>query len=487
MTPHLELTKSRFMAGWQCHRLLWWMAHEPGATELVPDTGTLDLFDQAREVEKEAQRCFPGGVVIGSHFDTGGARIAATKDAIARGERLLFEASFEADGVQVRADILQRDGDAWTLIEVKSSSEVKDEHIPDAAVQLHVLRRSGLDVRRVEIMHLNRDFRHPDDGELLAREDVTSRVEALLPSVPALVRDQLAALGGGLPVVRIGADCSKPRECPFWERCWPADRFHVTKLYRGRPKGLTLMQNGIELMPQIPAAQKLTDIQQRQKRSAEQRGLVVEPGLKESLKVFRGRVGFLDFETIGRAVPVWPGTKPWQATVVQFSYHEEQHGGGHSHVGWLAEGPADPRAEVADRLLEATKGADSIVMYSSFERTRIRDLQEAVPFRRAELEALEQKLVDLLPVMQNNVYHPDFDGSFSLKYTLSPLVPELSYTDLLIHDGRTASVEIWRLLFVAHLIPTEKRASLRQDLLKYCERDTLATVRLLEKLRELAG
>jgi hypothetical protein len=125
-------------------------------------------------------------------------------------------------------------------------------------------------------------------------------------------------------------------------------------------------------------------------------------------------------------------------------------------------------------------------MYSSFERKCIRDLQTAVPGLRAELEALEAKLIDLLPVLRENVYHPEFRGSFSIKAVLTPLVPELSYTDLVIVDGQTASVEIARLLFVAQKIPLNERERIRDDLLAYCKQDTWAMVRLLERLRWLA-
>jgi len=136
-------------------------------------------------------------------------------------------------------------------------------------------------------------------------------------------------------------------------------------------------------------------------------------------------------------------------------------------------------------MVKATAGAENIVTYSSFERTRIRGLQQA-PELRPELEALEHKLIDLLPVIRENVYHPDFLGSFSLKYVLTPLVPDLTYSDLVIVDGLVASVEIARLLFVAQKISPEERDRVRQDLLNYCERDTWAMVKLLERLRELA-
>jgi len=137
-------------------------------------------------------------------------------------------------------------------------------------------------------------------------------------------------------------------------------------------------------------------------------------------------------------------------------------------------------------MVEATANAERVVMYTSFEKTRIRSLQQTVPALRAELEALEAKLIDLHPVIQHHVYHPAFEGSFSLKSVLPALVPGVSYKDLVIVNGLVASVEIARLLFVAGKIPEAERARVRQDLLDYCERDTWAMVKLLEAIRGYA-
>jgi hypothetical protein len=123
-------------------------------------------------------------------------------------------------------------------------------------------------------------------------------------------------------------------------------------------------------------------------------------------------------------------------------------------------------------MVRATAQADRVGMYTSCEKTQIRDLQRAVPDLVAELAALAGKLLDLHPVVKNCVYHPDFKGSFGLKYILTPMVPDLTYSDLVIVDGRLASVEIARLLFVADRIPLHKRNRVRKDLLAYCERDT---------------
>lgn len=482
-----RLSKSRFVAGWQCHKLLWWTVHQPGAVELQPDKVLQDRFDQGRHVGELARTRFPGGVLIDlPHRDP--ARIPATRSAIEGGAPAVFEASFESGGVFVAADVLERLERGFSLIEVKSSSKVKDEHIPDAAVQAHVLRRSGIDVRRVEIMHLNPEHRCPDRGDLFAREDVTRRVEALLPEVPAMIQAQLAALRGDLPAVPVGPHCWEPMECPFWDRCWPRDEHHITTLYRaGNAGAWRYMQRGIHGVLGIPAAERLSAIQQRQKRAVETGRLIVEKSLRQALEPFHGRLGFLDFETVARAIPVWPGLAPWGAAAAQFSYHERRPNGTYTHVGWLAEGPGDPREELARAMLEATRRADRVVTYTAFEKTRIKELAAALPHLADGLNALIGKLLDLHPVVQNHVYHRGFRGSFSLKYILTPMVPELTYDDLVIVDGQVASVEIARLLFVAHKIPEEERDRLRQDLLAYCERDTWAMVKLVERLWDLAG
>jgi hypothetical protein len=487
------LSKSRFVKGWQCRKLLWWMVHQPNAEELISNKVLKDRFDQGREVTLLARQRFPDAMLIPYGADE--SRIEATQFAVDFGTPAILEGCFTADGVFVAADVLLKEGAGYTLIEVKSSTELKDDHVPDAAIQAHVLRRCGVDVRRIEIMHLNKAFRHPDQGDLFVREDVTALVETFLSQVPGLIKGQLAVLKGSLPEVEIGLHCFEPRECPFHDRCWPDDPHHISTLYHNGPKRTcAYLTQGIRSVWDIPPTEKLPDAARRQLQALKQGRMIVEPGLEAALRDALGdaRLGYLDFETIQRAIPVWGGLHPWQQTVVQFSYHEETEkgekgagSGSHLHHAYLAEGPGDPRRELAERMLEATRGAERIVMYSPFERSRINELAEQVPDLANDLHALAGKLVDLLPIVRNHVYHPDFQGSFSLKYILHPLVPDLTYNDLAIVDGQVASVEIARLLFVAHLV--EDRDQLRRDLLAYCERDTWAMVRLVQRLRELAA
>jgi len=480
-----NLSKSRFVAGWQCHKLLWLKVHEPKAPELEVGKVLQDRFDQGVQVGTLAQGLFPGGVLIDLPHDDPW-RVEATRKAIDDGVPAVFEATFIEDRVYASIDVLERTADGFTLIEVKSSSKVKDDHIPDAAIQTWVARKAGIEVRRVELMHLNTDFRHPDIGDLFQRTDITAEVEAFQPRIPLMVEEQLAVLAGPEPHVRVATHCwMTDRECPFWDRCFPRDEHHVWRLYKAQTnQKWALVLEGYTRVVDLPSSHKLTPTQKRQRRALECGQLIVEPELREELRAFDGRLGFLDFETISRAVPVWPDVGPWRQVVVQFSYHEQQADGTFTHRAYLAEGPGDPREELALKLLDATANAEKIVMYSHFERTRIKELAVWLPHLADRLKALEEKLVDLLPVIQNNVYHPRFAGSFSIKQVLNPLVPDLTYNDLTIVDGLVASVEIARLLFVAHLV--KDRDQLRQDLLAYCERDTWAMVRLLARLREMA-
>jgi hypothetical protein len=303
--------------------------------------------------------------------------------------------------------------------------------------------------------------------------------------VAAAVEAQLSALAGPLPDVPVGPQCCVPKECVFKERCWPNEERHISTLFNvGLKTAAGYIARGIHRIDDIPV-EKLQGPQRRQLQALDAGCLVQEPTLARDLEPFNvAPLGFLDFETVFRAVPVWDGMAPWEQAPALLRYHESLPDGTYRHEEYLAEGPNDARPELARRLVSATRNAVKVVTYSGFEKARIRALQKAVPELAEPLRELEEKLIDLLPVIRNNVYHPMFKGSFSLKYVLSAPVPELSYNDLVIVDGRVASVEIARLLFVADRIPAPERDRVRDDLLKYCERDTWATVRLLEELRK---
>jgi uncharacterized protein DUF2779 len=477
------------MAGLQCHKRLWWTVHEPTAPELEPDEALQAIFDDGHLVGEVARTYVPGGVLIDLPYNAYAERVTATQDAVRRGEPVIYEASFRASRVFVSVDILELEPTSTAVIEVKSATKVKEQYLPDVAVQAHVVGESGMEVARMEVMHLNRACAYPDLSNLFTRTDVSEPARELLDAMPKVINDQLAMLAGPLPDVPIGEHCWKPYECPFIERCWPArPPHHVSTLYSVGKRALVLEEQGYTTIHDLPDDVELRAVQDRQRRAVQSGQLIVEPGLRAALRNFRAPIAFLDFETVGVPIPVWNGCHPYDAVPVQFSCHVEDTGGRVTHHEWLAEGAGDPRPALAERLIRACEGARTIAAYSAgFERGCLVRMADALPALAAPLHSIADRLVDLLPVVRNYVYHPDFGGSFSLKSVLPAMIPELSYDDLAISEGSAASQELERLLFQEAELTPEAKAQLRSDLLRYCHQDTWGLVRLLRRLRELAA
>ena len=485
----MRLSKSRYTAGLQCHKLLWWRVHDPDAPELKPDRELQARLDEGTRVGEAARAYVPGGVLVDLPYEQMKEKVAATRAALEGGARVIYEASFFADRVFVAVDILERRDGGVGLIEVKSTARVKDEHLPDATIQAHVLGASGLAVRRAEVMHLNRACVHPDLSNLFERREVTAEVEALLPGVPARVAEQLAVLDGTLPEVPIGPHCTSPRRCPFMARCWPArPEHHVSTLYHVGKQATQLEARGYTTIDQLPPELTPNPIADRQRRAVQSDRLIVEGDLARALEDFESPLAFLDFETVQPAIPVWNGCRPYDQIPAQFSCHRLAADGTIVHHEWLAQGPGDPRPELAEHLVVACRDARTVVAYNiEFERRGIERVAAAAPDHRRELAEIAVRLKDLLPVVRAHVYHPGFGGSFSLKAVLPALVPELSYQDLEVAGGTSASFEIARLMFDGARLTPGERERLRSALRAYCALDTRGLVVLLERLRALAA
>jgi hypothetical protein len=390
--------------------------------------------------------------------------------------------------VFVSVDILRRSKKEWQLIEVKSTSSVKEEHLPDVAVQLYVLRTAGLPVETVELMHLNRDCHFPDLSTLFVREDVTGQLDPYLDQVPGEIEAQRAMLGRGLPKVDIGPHCFDREECPFRARCWPKlARHNVFTLYYVPAKTQwQLFGEGVRDVTRVPATVKLKEITRRQCRAVRQKKMIVEDGLAQALSPFEAPLAFLDFETISPAIPCWNGCTPYQQVPVQFSCHAQGAGGRVQHHEWLADGADDPRAALAKALIEACAGAKTIIAYNAgFERTVIEALAAALPRLATPLRGIAERLADLLPVVRDYVYHPDFLGSFSLKSVAPALLDGLAYDDLEIAQGGAAAQVLETLLLRAETFSQKEQGELRTQLLAYCSRDTEVLVALWDKLRTI--
>jgi hypothetical protein len=491
MSSPSRLSKTRFCQGLQCPKLLWWRVHEPDAPELEAGPELQAVFDRGHLVGEAARERFPGGVLVDAKPWEVREKVEQTRRALADGAEVIYEASFLEDDVFVAVDVLERRKRGFRLIEVKSTTKVKPEaHLPDVAIQLQTLRRAGLDVRRAEVMHLDPACRFPDLSNLFARADVTKEVEEILPAIPRQVRALKRMLAGPMPEVEVGPHCEDPYPCPFAGRCHPPlPRNHVTNLYRLHSSKLAaLLETGVELMDELPDGFELSGPARRQAEALRRKRLVVEDGLEEALAAIEAPAAFLDFETVNPAIPVWRGCGPYQPVPVQMSCHRVDARGRVSHQAFLAEGPGDPRRAVAEAVVEACEGAATVVAYNAgFERGCLERLAAAVPSLRRPLRSVARRLVDLLPIVRDHVYHPKFEGGFGLKAVLPALVPGLGYDDLAVAGGDVASSALEDLLLHGDELPRAEVRTLRSQLLAYCERDTLAMVKLVERLRELAA
>ncbi len=484
-----RLSKSRFLSGLQCHKRLYLDVHSPELAS-QPDESTRAILDRGAEIGELARRRFPGGVLVEADH----RRVA---EALSRTAELLtdpavpaiFEGAFRFEDVLIRVDILERlAGDpsrsgAWRLIEVKSSSRVKDVHIDDLAIQAFVLRGAGIRPVETCLMHVNTRYVY-EGGEVdLARlflvQNLTEQVESRLSVIPARLAEMRTMLTSSVPpTIEPDGHCHAPYECPFWRHCTQSKPARwIFYLPGGGRTFHTLAQEGIHTIDDIPEEFKLSSIQRRVKDNVEW----TSPGLKTALATVRYPVHHLDFETFMPVVPKYPRTRPYQAIPIQWSDHIETQAGEVLHQEFLSLESKDPREELAVALLDSLGREGSICVYSSYERLVLEQLAEAIPALREEIERVITRLWDLLEVIKAHYYHPGFQGSFSIKAVLPAVVPALSYEDLEVQDGQMAARVYERMIFEE--TDWVEKMRLRDALLRYCARDTLAMLELRKALR----
>jgi len=474
------LSKSKYMLGLQCPLLLWTVFNEPAAVP-EPDEAQQAVFDQGHEVGAWAKQRYPDGVEVAWGEFT--ATLEKTKTLVAA-RRTIFEASFLFENCYARADILVPVGDEWDLIEVKSSTKVKEEHLDDVAFQRYVLEGNGVRVRSCHLLHINNEYvRHGDidPHELFTTEDITEAVGQRSPLVPEKVADMWTVINGERPRVAIGPHCNEPYACPLLATCWDLPAHNVTELYRMGKKAFPLLDEGYERIVDVPA-EKLTEkqrIQQATVASGKRHLDVVQ--IKEWLSRMEYPLYHLDFETANPAIPLFDGTKPYQQVPFQFSLHIQQKDGSVEHIGFLWTELSDPRPALIEALKVIKEKGTILAFNMGFEKGRIREMAEAFPEEKEFLSALVDRFDDLIIPFRNFwIYDTAQHGSCSIKAVL-PALTTTSYDGLAINKGDQASREWLRAVKGA-----ADKEEVFEALRTYCKQDTEAMVEVLEKLRVVA-
>ena len=493
MTNMSLVSKSTYVQGLQCQKLLWFRYNAKNQLE-PPGAQAQAIFDQGHEVGDWAKRRFPDGLEIARGTADFDEVIAETRRHLAL-RKPLFEPAFRAAGGYARIDILNPvDGDAWDIIEVKSSTSVKDVYLEDVAFQAYVCAAAGLTIRRCQVLHINSSYVRQgavDPHRLFTQVDVTRKVSELNAKIEERIGAFARVIGAAEhPAVKIGPHCNSPYECPLTHLCWNfLPEHNVTTLYRGSKKMFKLLDEGVTAIADIPATTtSLSKVQRIQRTAILANEAQTDP---VQVRAFLGRLQYplhyLDFETMGSAVPLFDGSRPFEQIPFQFSLHVvRQPGAEPEHHSFLAEGRDDPRPRFMVALMEHIGPMGSIIAYNAgFERGVLAGCAQKLPQHAAWVESLPTRIVDLLePFRKFHCYHPAQRGSASIKAVL-PAFTGKDYSALAIGEGGTASLEFVRVTFTD--VSAEERARVRQHLEEYSQLDTLAMVWLADKLRELAA
>src|SRR3989344_4556898 len=301
------LTKSKYINGLQCPRLLWISVN---AKDRLPevDEAKQKLFDEGHIVGEYAKKLFPEGTDIPDEDFS--KNLEETKKLL-KENKPLFEPAFLVDRIYSRADILEPTKDGWNIVEVKSSTEVKDVNIQDVAFQKYVYEKAGMKINKCFLLHINNQYVRQGEinpSELFVKEDISTNVVEEIRLVPERVKEMLDIIDSKEPVIKISDSCSKPYECPLKEEGWsflPKEN-SVFDLYRGGKKSWELFEKRILAIKDIPDSFELGDKQQIQ-LECEKTGKVHinEKEIKEFLDKLKYPLYFLDFETYQTAIPLY--------------------------------------------------------------------------------------------------------------------------------------------------------------------------------------
>lgn len=484
------LSKSNFMQFRRCSCELWLVKQRP---DLVPpiDPMLQRIFDEGNVVDSWAQKLFAGAVNV----DGFGVPAAEhTKQAIAGGATSLLQPTFITDSLSCRSDILVKNDDGtWDIYEVKSSTEVKEDHLFDVAFQRTCIEQAGIRIARTFLVHINSSYVRRGDvdvTQLFTTVDITNDVATILPLAQQEIARALEVLTWSkAPSALHISQCSNPAKCVFLS-CYFSelqdDSLHAIATSLPKEKLIALLERGLLTPGQVPAdvfaaldGVKLPGAHEEQTVSVNKEMIAAE------FERLVYPLYFLDYETFFPAVPIFDGYHPYQHMVFQYSVHVVREPGAQpEHYEYLAEHLTDPAHELVSCLKRDIGDTGSVIVWNAaFEASRNDEMSKQVPEFADVLASINSRMYDLMMVVRSGHYVDSrFGGSASIKKVLPVLCPELSYTDLAINEGRTASAS-WATLTDPSTSPQIK-AQLKKDMLAYCELDTYAMVAIYGKFLE---
>lgn len=487
------MSKSKYCKGMQCPKILWMDRNMPDkAVETTPQA----ILDTGMEVGKLAREYFQGCHTVEFDYDRE-VMCRETNLLLASGAEVIAEASFMYRDNFCSVDILRTVGTEVHLIEVKSSTEVHDIYYDDMAYQYYVLSNCGVNVTKVYNMHINNEYVRGDELEvdkLFVLEECTEQILQMQDEIPDRITEfRVCVKAHNEPTRALGVYCEKPYECIYKQYChryiqepsvFSIHRLSDKKKYELYAQGTVTFTDVIRDKP------KLNEKQWRQIIACvnNEPPTIKQKAIREFLDTLTYPLYHLDFETFQQAIPQYRGVKPYMQIPFQYSLHVQVvQGAIPEHYEFLGKEGTDPRRALAEQLCKQIPQGTCILAYNmSFEKTVIKNLAEIYKDLSEHLMDIHDNIKDLMqPFQQQSFYCKELEGSYSIKKVLPALCggdPELDYYALdEIHNGSEAMNAFADL---SNHSPKEIERT-RQNLLAYCRLDTLAMVKILERLYEM--
>ena len=481
-----NLSKSKLLAYEQCAKRLWLEVHKPKQKVISAQTQTVfDIGHRVGDLARQLYDVADEGTLI-NPFSEGWPSAFRRTTTLLKGDQPVFEATFAAGGVLAMADVMLRgEQGGWDMLEVKSSTKVKDYHHLDVSVQMYVAHAAGVKLNKIALACIDSSWIYSGDGDyrgLLYETDLTAEARDRQTDIAQLVSAaQAVANTNKEPDIAIGPHCSEPFECSFYSYCTrniSKPEYPVSWLPRVTNAELRnfILENNIVDMVGVP--DRLLNAQQLRVKQATLAGETYfnATAARKALPSDTLPAYFVDFETFNPAIPIWAGTRPYQQLPYQFSNHIVDADGGLTHREFLDLSGDDPRREFAMELIRTCGETGPIYVYNiGFERGIVAQLATLFEDLADSLNRIIERLVDLLPIARDNYYHPNQQGSWSIKKVLPTIAPELSYEDLQgVQDGM-AAMQVFEEAINPQTTP-ERKVQIEQQLLKYCALDTYAMV-----------
>ena len=495
---NIGLSKSKYVTYCTCPKALWLRTYKPEVE--VKDAGVESRFETGNEVGDLAMQYFGDFVEVTTYDSKGKLDLASmikkTNDEIAKGTKVICEASFSYNSNYCAVDILKKNGRSYDIYEVKSSTSAdKEVYLEDLAYQEWVLEQCGLKIKDVYLMHIDSEYVLGDKldvKKLFKAEELNDKISNYYNEVAKNEANAKKMLQNSTePSDKIGEHCFDPYNCGFFKYCTnDMKSSNVFDLYRmSNKKAAEYYNSGITTFEQMKN-EKLSDIQKLQiDCELNNKEIIDKNGIKEFLNKVTYPLYFLDFETMQPAIPLYKGTHPYQFITFQYSLHYiDKKGGELKHKEFLGEPKVNPMEELAKQLVKDIPENVTVLAYNmAFEKTRIKEMSDLFPELKEHLMNIHDHIIDLIePFRAGHYYNKLMNGSFSIKVVLPALFrddPTLDYHNLSgsVHNGGEAS-DIFPKMRDMNKDDYEKA---RASLLEYCGLDTYAMVKILEKLFEV--